>query len=443
MGLGTLVGLRGGLHWYRLACAVALLGPATSRDTALAGGYQSQPSSRPATAPADGEGYWLRVVADPVNIRSRPDANSLAVTRVPRETVLRALDSEFGWHRILPPEGTFSLVAAAYVDVRSETEGRVAVREGGLRVRVGSTLREVNPLDTEVQATLERDTPVQIVGRQGEWLKIAPPTGVYFYVSDQHVARVSADIAERLRGQTEARKGEAPAEPTGRETARQEPRSPAETQPARAEPDLSGPWGERLVLLEAAIQEEARRAPLEQRWEGLIGQLRPLAEQREDATVARLAEAWIRQLRDRIADIETLRATTEVARQGARERALRERELERIERVRNQPATQPDYTARGELLRSVVAVERGGRRLYKLQDPLTRRVEVYLEFDPQAGIDPEAYLGQYIAVRGTRRPDRELGADLVRVEALMSQSPAGPTTRPAEPASRPAAPGRP
>ena len=122
----------------------------------------------------------------------------------------------------------------------------------------------------------------------------------------------------------------------------------------------------------------------------------------------------------------------ELEQRGARERAQQERELARLEQVRQRAATRPAYAARGELLPSLAIGERQGRRLYKLQDPLTRQVEAYVDLDPESQVDLESLVGKYVGVCGARRADESLGADVVRVEevvVLESERPASQPTR--------------
>ncbi len=408
-----------------LCLALGALGPVA--------GAQNEPRpastlpTQPSTQPQSGE-YWLRVTAETLNLRSRPDTNSVPVVRVERDAILRAVGSQFGWHKVVPPEGVFSYVSAAHVVRQSETEGVVSVTSGALRVRVGSLIQDVDPAAADVQTVLERGATVRILGAAGDWLKIAPPAGVYAYAADAYVTRVDAPTAVRLLAEqgvtsrpVRIAATSAPARPVR-----------ATSVPTTTAPDLSGPWGQRLVLVEATIEAEAARPTLERSWDALIARLRPITEQHEEPTVARLAVAWIRDLEGRTAAQQALRAAQELEQRGARERALQERELARLEQVRQRAATRPAYAARGELLPSLAVGERQGRRLYKLQDPLTRQVEVYVELDPESQVDLESLIGKYVGVRGARRADESLGADVVRVEevvVLESERPASQPTR--------------
>jgi hypothetical protein len=390
------------------------------------------PATQPASAPADG--YFLRVTADSVNLRSRGDANSTIVARVPRDTILRGFGQSYGWHRVLPPEGSCSYAAAAYIERRSETEGMVVVQSGTLRVRVGSTARELDPQESEVQVLLERGAPVHILGTQGQWLKIAPPPGVYFYVSAEHVTPVTVAAASQLPA---ARVIPGAAPPRAAASAPVASAPAATTRPA-AHPDLSGAWGQRLVLIEAALEAEARRPPLEADWAALLARLRPVAQQREEPMVARLAAAWMDQVQQRIADQDAARAADEVVQRAARERAAHEREMGQIERLATRPASGPAWVAQGELLQSIARPQPPGRAAYKLQDPFTRRVVVYLEIDRALHLTVERLLGQYVGVRGERRADAELGADLVRVSEIVALGPPPPAAPVPPPTTAPA-----
>jgi hypothetical protein len=364
---------------------------------------------------------WLQVTADEVHIRSRGDANSLPVAKVPRDTLLRAVGRDaYGWWRIQPPPGVFSFVSSEYVDRRGPDTGIVSVRSGTLRVRVGSLVRDVDPTQTEIQTLLERGTQVRVVGEQGPWLRIAPPPGVYVYVAAQHVRAISDEEAARLRARPAA----------GAPTSQAAPRGAAAPEEP-AEPDLSGPWGRRLVAIETAISAEGRKPLAEQSWADALAELAPLAAQREEPVVARLAESWMVQLRRRGVAQEVVRAAEELQQRAARADTQYQRERQRIERAK-QAATRPGLTARGQVRRSLALQARDGKRWYKLVDPLTGRMDAYLEFPAEAQIDPERLVGRYVGVRGARRAEAALGADVVRVEEIVEL----PATQPADEPTR-------
>ncbi len=405
---------------FGVALLAGLVEPVGGQSRPASDGAEQQPASSPAAT-------WLRVTAERVDIRSRPDANSVAVTRVDRDTVLRAVEQDaYGWYRIEPPTGVFSYVSAEHVERQSATDGAVTVRSGSLRVRVGSTLRDVDPMQNEVQMLLPRGAAVRIVGEQGGWLKIAPPEGVSVYVHQEAVTPISAEVAERLRG-TSAAEPRAPASDSRSAAAP----AVAATRPAEG-PDLSGAWGQRLVLVEAAIEAEGRRPLYEQSWTEPLARLRPIAEQREEPMVARLAEAWSGRIEQRISERDTVRLAEEALRRAERDRALHERESERLAQARQQAASQPAFVARGLLLQSYAVASDGGKRYYKLIDPLTGKLEAYLELGPDAKLDADRFVNQYVGVRGRRSAHPAFGADLVapdEIVALQRETPASAPAR--------------
>lgn len=388
----------------------------------LIGAVVPCPAQPPADAPGSeealrptGQPYWLRVTGDRVNLRSRADKNSVVAAQVDRDMVLQAVGQEYGWHRVRPPAGAFSYVSADYVEQVAPDRGIVAVRSGQLRVRVGSTVTSVDPLRTEVQMLLPRGAEVRILEREGDWLRIQPPEGVFFYISSDFVEPVSAEVAAQLQAASTTR----PAVTTAPTTVSALPPPPPV--------NLSGRWGQRLSLVEATIAAEARKPPLEQSWNPVLEQLRPIAAQREEPAVARLAQEWIKSVERRVADQVAFRAAREVTDRGERDRARFEREMEQVRRVRV-AATQPGYAASGQLLESPAAA---GAPRYRLVDPVSGEVSAYLELPATAQLVVRDYLGKYVGVRGERAYSEALSANIVRVVSLEIVRWEPPATQPA------------
>jgi hypothetical protein len=354
-------------------------------------------------------GYWLRVTADSVNVRSRADLNSRIVGRVSRDDVLEGRGSEHGWHKIVPPPGVFSVVAAQYIERVGEDRGLVKV-DTLLRVRVGSDIQPRDPMLSEVQTRLEPGAEVRILGGlDGGWLKIAPPDGVYVYISGDYVEQVAAEVADRLRA----------AKPTGAVAA-----SPASgtatgptTRPAER-PDLSGPWGVRLAPVLESIEAEQRKPSDEQVWEPLAIRLRPIAEQREEPQVARLAAAWLEKANRRIEQQAGAREAGEIARQAERDRARYARELEEIRRAKDDLKARPKFDARGVLRPSFVVPPGPYGLRYQLQDPFTHKVSAYVEFPTELGVDVTTCVGKYVGVRGEEQTVKGVNVSILRVTRL-------------------------
>lgn len=198
-----------------LALSVAWLGllPSTYAQT-------TQPAESPGLG-EEGESltihpYWLRVTGDQVHLRSRADLNSLPVARLRRDTVLRTFGRDGDWYRVEPPAGVFSLVSSEFVTREGPDIGIVNTSSGSLRVRMGSTVFDVDPLLTEVQKLLEPGTRIRVLGEHADgWYRIAPPEGVYFYIAANYAEPIDADMAAKLLERQEQAPQPAPAvEPT-------------------------------------------------------------------------------------------------------------------------------------------------------------------------------------------------------------------------------------
>lgn len=390
--------------------------------------------SAPATQMAP---RWVRINASDVLVRSRPDGNSTPVTQLQEDDVVRAVGLQFGWYEILPPTDVFSYVSAEYVDQLSGERGVVSVRSGTLRVRVGSNLRTLDPARADVQTRLERGTEVRILGKQGEWLKIAPPAGVHVFVAEHLAERISDERALALRARRSnsdealAAGGSSAAAGAGASAAGAAARI-ASSQPAR--PPVRGVWSERLALAEAAIEAEAARPVLEQSWRLPLARLQPIALQQEEPEAARLAEAWIAKLREREAQQKALRAVEEVMAQSADERARLARELEQLKALEERRGG--PFAAVGQLLESYAVSDTEIR--YQLLDPLRGRVVAYLAVDEALREAAGELLRSYVGVRGARRAAPELGADRIDVREIIAlQRGGGATSRPTREAGRP------
>jgi len=401
----------------------ALLVAAATTSPALAqsatGSATVLPESPAETTQA---GYWLRVTAERVNVRSRADLNSRIVGRVNRDDVLEGRGSEHGWHKIVPPPGVFSLVAAQYIDRVGENRGLVKV-DTLLRVRVGSDIQPRDPMLSEVQTRLEPDAEVRILGGlDGGWLKIVPPDGVCVYISGDYVEQVTAEVADRLRAAK-------PAAAVAARPASGEPTEPT-TQPAE-QPDLSGPWGVRLAPVLESIEAEQRKPSDGQAWEPFVIRLRPIAEQLEEPQVARLAAAWLEKTESRIKQQAVAREAGQVARRAERDRARHARELEEIRRAKDERRARPEFDARG-VLRPSFAVPAGPYGLrYKLQDPFTHKVSAYVEFPTELGVDVTTCVGKYVGVRGEEQTIEGVSVSILRVTRLTVLNPDRPAAAPA------------
>ena len=389
---------------------------------------QTTPAERPETVPpaatvTEAVPQYLRVEGDRVNLRTRADINSRIVGRAGRGTVLEVIGREYEWYRVQPTPDVYSLVSARYIKRSGGDRGTVQV-DTTLRVRVGSDVQPRDPLLAEVQTLLETGAEVRIVGAlDDEWLKIAPPAGVGFYVHQDYAAPIDAAEAQRLMAQQPAHPAP-PAALAGAAEVEQTTETPTSPPPDPSTDD-AGRWEQRMAAALEAIKAEEQKPAHEQNWEGYLPPLKRIAAQEEDADTARLASAWVARIEQRM---EARRTEPRTAVPIA-ELPPAEAEVGPIARTR----TPAGFDARG-ILRPSFAVPIGPYGLrYKLEHATTKRVTGYAEFPPELGVDVGALVGKYVGIRGEKRQDEQTGIEIIRVRKLtvLGGTPAEMPARPA------------
>jgi uncharacterized protein YgiM (DUF1202 family) len=124
-----------------------------------------------------------QINAPAVQIRSGPSDNYYITTKLDKGTPVTVVGIKFDWLKIVPPEGSFSVVAKNFV---AKDEGKNTGRIIGenVNVRAGSS---VVPLKVTVQCKLPKGTEVTIVGEDDAYYHISPPADAYLYVHQKYV----------------------------------------------------------------------------------------------------------------------------------------------------------------------------------------------------------------------------------------------------------------
>ncbi|MFH1730228.1 MAG: SH3 domain-containing protein [Planctomycetota bacterium] len=186
-----------------------------------------------------------------------------------------AVSNDGKWVRITPPATADVWIFAKFVDVDGE---RGVVNGDNVRVRVRPDLKG------EMVNKLEKETVVNVKGREGDWLKIAPPEGTVAWVHAQYIRRMTAaEAAAHRREQTDLARGEA--EQKEREAAlargkrEEEERRTAEAELARKrleeEERAKDLAAQDLAKAKAAIDAAKRAADAETRLEGWVSYIGP------------------------------------------------------------------------------------------------------------------------------------------------------------------------
>lgn len=128
-------------------------------------------------------GPRLRVKADHVNLRARPDMNSKTVAQVQRGDILVSIgDTADGWIAVTPPDSADLWIYGELV-----RDGVVGVSRLKVRAGPGINYRDVG--------VLARGQSVKVRGRHVDWLKIAPSPGSVLWVSGEFVTPVVIPVA--------------------------------------------------------------------------------------------------------------------------------------------------------------------------------------------------------------------------------------------------------
>ncbi|MFN0136508.1 MAG: hypothetical protein ACKVS9_10390 [Phycisphaerae bacterium] len=390
--------------------------PPASSSPAVATPPPATPANKPEPAPVAStvETGFVRVTAREVNIRSRADVNSVPVMRIKRGSVLKTVGKEYGWFKILPPEGTYYYAAARYVERSGETAGTVRVSTTPLNIRVASQVMTVSPDTADVVGQAANGTPVEILGQDGEWLRIKPPVGIYCFINEDFVERVTDAQGAIVITDEPPTAAVATSRPTG------EALVPT-TAPALTAADMTGTFGQQLARIEKDIDTQAGKPILSQSWDAILENLKRIAAQREEPQVAAAADAWIPRVERQRAAQATQREREPVAARASAEKAQADAELERLRQAREALDGRTDFEALG-LLRPTFALPTGEYGLrYKLVDPVSQKTRAYVEFPTALGLDLSKINGKYVGIFGDRLSGdefKDIGAPMYRVQKV-------------------------
>ncbi|NLX14823.1 MAG: SH3 domain-containing protein [Phycisphaerales bacterium] len=387
-----------------LVLAGITFGEATTQPAALVPAAE-QPSLT--ESPSAGASQAGQVTGDNVYIRSGSNQNYYPVMKLGRGASVTVVGEEFGWLKILPPSGTFSLVDKNYIDRIDDQTGAL---NGTTWIYAGSSMSERNYAK---QVRVGKGDRVTIMGESadGNFFKIAPPPGAHLWISGDFVSRDGKPV-ERTTTRTPVMETVKPGElRLTDQQANAALASPTPTVPVAAQPTMAPrepapkivPEYQRLKdAIEAEIATEFAKPMAERNFNGAIVKLTPLAEQGDDNIMQLYAQNRIKQLQGHMelaAAITSLRDLRTTAIDEA-DRIARERE-----RIRVAEATRPnDIAVRGMI--KVSGIYTGSDTLpkrWRIVDPETDRTVAYIELPQGSPIDPVQYYGNYVGIRASSR----------------------------------------
>jgi uncharacterized protein YgiM (DUF1202 family) len=376
---------------------------------------------------------------DSVYVRSGPGEGYYPTQELSRGAAVTVVGIKFDWLKILPPDGSFSYVNAAFVDRAGDsTIGKI--NRDNVNVRAGSA---TNAMKTTVQTHLDAGAEVQIIGKEEEFLKIKPPAGAYLYVKKDFVTvahpavaanpdtanpqpvaptaqnppaagpaipRAQIDAANAILTSTPTTAPSAPV--AAAPTTNPSPQAAApSTQPAvaAAPPPPPPPSPEELFAQFESKFSDISKQPLDsQPLDQLIANYQSIAksDQLSDElkSVVRIRIATLQARLDNKAKLIEVQRLEKLA--AARQLALQAEQQELAERLKQSQIQV--FVAVGTLQPSSLQV--GGGTLYRLVDPATGSTEIYVR---TADSKITALMGQFIGINGEPTTDPQLSLRVI------------------------------
>ncbi len=406
------------------APGMLLLPPTTAPAATAPVAHTPPPPSPPAVPETSTQPFVGIVTADRVYVRSGPGSAYYELGQLSKGDTVQVVGSRPGWYQILPPNGTFCMVAKDLVEIDpAGTSG--TVKADYVNIRAGTALSKTRE-PSAVLTVVRKGTHLSVLGSTDKYYEISPPEKAYVFVSSQFIKSAGV-VAEYKVPDLKLPPGATPparntvmvpttlpsptveiippsTEPATTETAAvpmtptpvpETPAAPVVVVPPQPTTTFSTDAYARFNELNTRYQMELRKPVGQRDLDGLIGDYKTLAGSTGlPPSVAQGSEA-------RIVALEKLAAIQRLTKENAassdalteRQKALQQQYAQAEQAIKEYEQTGP-YLFEGRLQTST-AVE--GK--YALVNPSTGRVVAYV--DPQADIDIGSLLGKYIGVRGS------------------------------------------
>ncbi len=388
------------------------------------------------------------VAGNDVYVRSGFHQNYYPVTKLNKGDKVTVLGEEYGWLKILPPAGCYSLVEKVLID---KVDDQAGTANGEAMVYAGSNL---NDRRYAKQVRLAKGDTVQLIGEtsDGGFYKIQPPAGSTLWIKADLVDRggKSEPKIEKVEpGELLAEAGGPATKPAAAPVAK----GPSSTRPSTDV--LAGKTAETQMdinAIEALVSAETTKPLNERSFEPIIARLRPLAGQSSDPVAQEYAKIRIRHLEE---EIEIIKAVREI--RESKEAAISAADRIAAERARivvAPVAPMVDIAVRGEIRVSNIFDGLGGKpKRWRVVSPDDRTI-AFIEVPQGSPIDPVQYYGKYVGIRASAQQMMQSTSPPVpiyTVKEILVQDPMAarkaemavnkPPVVPA-PASQPAASGR-
>ncbi len=365
--------------------------------------------------------YTGMATTDRVAVRTRPDLRAPVSTRLDKGQLVEVTRNvNDDWAQVEPVEGCFAVIAKQFVT--PSADGKTGtVKSDTVRVRAGGELMQANFND--VKDFLNTGDTVGILGEIGNYYKIQPGDGIYWFVSRQFLRKLTpaqAVAARQALARAEAGTERAPvrlAPPDGTQDGEQ-PGEAAQTT-AQADPEPKpDPVRQAFQALEKQLEAELKK-PYEQRdYAELLSRYESL-EIPEGHIFQYGVQNRVEFLKDALKQRKELEELNErLKKSAAAQQELKETRT-RLEMQADQVAVAPAaYAAEGVLKPSALYTGTAGiPRRFLLHNPQTGRVEAFVQSSSGA-IDLSEHAGSHVGIFGDRTFNADLSAVLIEAQQV-------------------------
>lgn len=383
--------------------------------------------------------YVARVIGENVNYRAGAGVNHYRCGRLSAPETVVVTGEQFGFARIVPPNGSFSWVSQQFVDKKDDLTGEVI----GDNVRVWAGSPYVSAIHSSSNQTeLNRGDVVTFAGKpENNYYKILPPEGAYLWISAAHIEYVSplseykqepVEAADEKAAETDASpsqdksvlEGEdidldKPAsedietenpEPTDAEKSDKEDENEPQDVAAPVERTKQMKAYDRYLELSEAVQKEKEKPIAVQDYEPIKTELEQMAADEENGRVIAFAEALLDVVERyevvQLADKSLREKDSELAKTRSEIRRDLKKELEKI-------GVDSDYVMTGTLARSYVYTAETGNIRYAIKNDNDSIVAYAIPVDAALYDRADRLVGKKVGLKGEVAPDPNTSKVLV------------------------------
>ncbi len=363
-----------------------------------------------------------KVTGSTVNVRSGPDINYYPTVRLMKGNSVRVVDEEYGWFKIVPPAGSFSLVAKQYVDASGNKTGKVNSER--VAIRAGSKFTDKK---SSLQLLAHKGLQVTILGSKGEYYKIVPPEGAYLWISADYVKPAVKEAAPKIIKQIKElktiAKTPAPASSSSQPTTR-----PAVKKQKQDKGGAFGKYTRQMKKLNKLYAKEMKKPLMERNFGRIIEGYKSIARQKDSKLASLYAGRQLEIIDYQLRAQKGYDQLREIQKKFTQEsRTIREKSAESALKEMKAPKL---YQAAGILRVSNIFTGPLMPKRYRLIDPKRNKTIDYVELGGGGRINIAKYLGKYVGVYGKVRFDAKLRIDIITASSFRILSAQHAATQP-------------